>query len=195
MRINLVKNPVGTGPYRFVRHVPGEYVDIERFEDYWGEKPSVKEARFLFCSRGHDPVGQVEGRRSGHYELSISRGQGFEEITQGSRSIKLSEQTIRLLSVLFGTRNPKTPWHDKGVRLAMAYAIDCDAIIKNVLYGIPNHWAFLAPYELGYDPDLKPYPYDPKKARELLAEAGYPKGLTLNFIGRLQEVSHVERSV
>ena len=64
----------------------------------------------------------------------------------------------------------------------MAYAIDCDAIVKNVaLQGIPNRWAFLAPYELGYDADLKPYPYDPKKARQLLAEAGYPKGFDLTL--------------
>jgi peptide/nickel transport system substrate-binding protein len=63
----------------------------------------------------------------------------------------------------------------------MAYAIDCDSIIKNVLYGIPNRWAFLASHELGYDRDLKLHPYDPKKARELLAQAGYPKGFDLRL--------------
>ena len=63
----------------------------------------------------------------------------------------------------------------------MAYAIDCKAIIKNVLLGIPNRYACLAPWEPGYDPDLKPYPYDPKKAKELLAEAGYPNGFDLPF--------------
>ena len=63
----------------------------------------------------------------------------------------------------------------------MAYAIDCDAIIKNVLFGLSHHWAWLAPHQLGYDPNLKPYPYDPKKARDLLAEAGYPKGFDLKL--------------
>ena len=60
--------------------------------------------------------------------------------------------------------------------MAMAYAVDSDSVIKNVLYGIPHRYAWLAPYELGYDPSLKPYPYNPKRARELLAEAGYPNG-------------------
>ena len=63
----------------------------------------------------------------------------------------------------------------------MAHAINYDAIIKNVLFGIPNRFAWLAPYEVGYDPDLKPYPYDPKKARDLLAEAAYPKGFDLKL--------------
>ena len=63
----------------------------------------------------------------------------------------------------------------------MAYAIDCDAIVKNILHGIPNRWPFLAPHELGYDPNLKNYPYNPKKAKELLAEAGYPEGFEFKF--------------
>jgi peptide/nickel transport system substrate-binding protein len=63
----------------------------------------------------------------------------------------------------------------------MAFAIDRKEIVDKIFMGIPNLWAFLAPYELGYDPDLKPYPYDPKRAKELLAEAGYPNGFDLKF--------------
>ncbi len=63
----------------------------------------------------------------------------------------------------------------------MAYAIDWKSIVRNILYDIPNHYAFLAPYELGCDPNLKPYAYDPKKSRELLSEAGYPKGFDLKL--------------
>jgi peptide/nickel transport system substrate-binding protein len=171
----FVKEPVGTGPYKVVGHMPGEYVDIERFEDYWGEKPSVKEARFLFVAEETTRSAKLKAG-----EVDLLTGCPYPSVkdiekTPGLKTLKLATNHPSP-SILFSTRNPNTPWHDRRVRLAMAYAIDCDAIIKNVLQGIPNRYAFLAPYELGYDPAVKPYPYDPKKAKELLAEAGYPKG-------------------
>ena len=164
----FVKKPVGTGPYKFLRHVPGEYVDIERFEDYWGVKPSVQEARFHFVPESTTKVamlkeGEVDIINTCPYPLV-----GDIEKSSGLKTVKLAGNHPTP-SVAFSTRNLKTPWHDRRVRLAMACAIDRNAIIKNVLYGIPNNYAFFAPYEIGYDPDLKPYPYDPKKAKELLA--------------------------
>jgi peptide/nickel transport system substrate-binding protein len=177
----FVKNPIGTsGPYKFVHYVPGEYVDIERFEDYWGEKRSVKEARFYFVIEDSTRVAKLKAG-----EVDIINNCPYPSVRDVEKSPDL--KIIRFPanhptpSVIFSTRNPKTPWHDRRVRLAMAYAIDCNTIIKNVLHGIPNRWAFLAPYELGYDPNLKPYPYDPKKAKDLLAEAGYPKGFDLKL--------------
>jgi peptide/nickel transport system substrate-binding protein len=169
------KEPAGTGPYKVVRYVPGEYVDLERFEDYWGQKPPIKEARFLFIAEEMTRVAKLKAG-----EVDFIQGCPYPAVKDIERTPGL--KTIRFAtnhttpSIIFANRNPNTPWHDRRVRLAMAYAIDCDAIIKNVLQGIPNRYAFLAPYELGYDPTLKPYPYDPKKARELLAEAGYPNG-------------------
>ncbi len=80
------------------------------------------------------------------------------------------------LYVDFPTQLPNTPFKDVRVRQAAAYAIDMDAIIKRVLFGQGQRYAEIGPDETGYDPALKPYPFDPKKARALLAEAGYPKG-------------------
>jgi peptide/nickel transport system substrate-binding protein len=177
----FVKRPIGSsGPYKFVRHVSGEYVDIERFEGYWGEKPSVKEARFLFVPEDTTRLAKLQAG-----EVDIINGCPYPSVREVEKSPSL--KIIKFpadhptCQVVFSTRNPRTPWHDKRVRLAMAYAIDCGAIIKNVLYGIPHRWAFLAPYELGYDPNLKPYPYDPQKAKELLAQAGYPNGFDLKL--------------
>jgi peptide/nickel transport system substrate-binding protein len=176
----FVRQPVGTGPYKFVNHVPGEYVDIERFEDYWGEKTSVKEARFLFIPEEATKIAKLKAG-----ELDIATGCPYPSVkdlekSSGLKVVKLSVDHSTL-SIMFSTRNPNTPWHDRRVRLAMAYAIDCDSIIKNVLYDIPHRYAYFAPYEVGYDPDLKPYPYDPKKARQLLAESGYPNGFEFNL--------------
>jgi peptide/nickel transport system substrate-binding protein len=176
----FLKNPAGTGPYRCVRHAPGEYIDVERFEDYWGEKPSVKEARFLFVPEDATRVAKL---RAG--EVDFISACPYPMVNDVAKSPGL--KVVRLatnhptMAVVFSNLNPKVPWHDKRVRLAMACAIDCDAIIKNILFGIPNRWVFLSPNELGYDPNLKHYPYDPKKAKELLAEAGFPKGFDLKF--------------
>jgi peptide/nickel transport system substrate-binding protein len=174
------KQPAGTGPYKFVRYLSGDYVDLERFEDYWGEKPSVREARFYFVPEDTTRIAKLKAGEADLVNncpypsvMDVEKTSGLKVVTLGT-----NHPTV---SVLFSNRNPNTPWHHRKVRLAMAYAIDCNAIVKNVLHGLPNRWVFLAPHELGYDPDLKPYPYDPKRARELLAEAGYPKGFDLRL--------------
>jgi peptide/nickel transport system substrate-binding protein len=174
----FTRNPVGTGPYKFVKHAPGEYVDIERFEEYWSDKPTVKEARFYFVPEDTTRVAKL---KAGEVDfISNCPYPSVQDVEKNLKIVKFASNHPTV-SVLFANRNTKTPWHDRRVRLAMAHAIDCDAIIKNVLFGLPNRWAFLAPHELGYDPALKPYAYNPKRAKELLAEAGYPKGFDLKL--------------
>jgi peptide/nickel transport system substrate-binding protein len=102
------------------------------------------------------------------------------ESSSNLKAVKL-ETNWPNMSVMISNQNPNKPWYDKRVRLAMAYAIDCDSIIKHVLFGIPNRVPWLAPGDLGYDPTVKTYPYDPKRAKELLAEAGYPNGFELKL--------------
>jgi peptide/nickel transport system substrate-binding protein len=176
----FVKNPVGTSPYKFVSYVPGEYLDIERFEDYWDKKPPVQAARFHFIPEDTTRVAKL---KTGEVDIINTCPYPFVKELQTSNEFRVVkfEAGQTAPSILFHNYNPNTPWYDRRVRLAMAHAIDCDAIIKNVLYGFPDHWAFLTPNEVGYDPTLKPYPYDPKKARALLAEAGYAKGFDLKL--------------
>jgi peptide/nickel transport system substrate-binding protein len=176
----FVRSPVGTGPYKFVDYVPGEYLDIERFDEYWGEKPSVKEARFLFVTEATTRVSKL---KAGEVDMiTTCPYPAVKDLEKSPNFVVIKVPTNHPTpAILFANRNLKMPWHDKRVRLAMAHAIDCDAIIKSVYQGIPNHWAFVAPYELGYDPQLKPYPYDPKKAKQLLVEAGYPNGFDLKL--------------
>jgi peptide/nickel transport system substrate-binding protein len=182
----FVKKPVGTGPYKFVSYVSAEYVDMERFEGYWGDKPSVKEARLLFVSEDTTRVNKL---KAGEVDLITNCPYPMVKEFESSSEFKVIKLpgTSPNHSVLFANRNPNTPWHNRTVRLAMAHAVDWKSIIQHVLYGIPNHWTYLAPYELGYDPSIKPYSYDPKRAKELLAKAGYPNGFDLPlyyYIGR-----------
>lgn len=171
----FVKQPVGTGPYKLTQYVPGEYVDIERFEDYWGPKPSIREARFYFVSEDSTRVAKL---KAGEVDLIASVPYTSVADLEKNPDMKVVKAAPGHPTPLiqFGTKNSKVPWHDRRVRLAMALAINYDAIIKNVLFDIPKRYPVLAPYELGYNPDVKPYAYDPKRSKELLAEAGYPNG-------------------
>jgi peptide/nickel transport system substrate-binding protein len=178
------KTPVGTGPYKVVSYEPGQYIDLERFEGYWGKKPSVKSARFLFIPEDTTRVAKL---KTGEADLIAAVPYPMVKDLETTPSLKIIKLAVNhpTPSITFATQNPKVPWHDKRVRLAMAYAIDCDTIIKSLLNGIPNRWAYLAPHELGYDRNLKVYPYDPKRAKALLAEAGYPDGFEFSLYYRL----------
>jgi peptide/nickel transport system substrate-binding protein len=174
------RKPVATGPYKFVRYEGGEYLDLERFEDYWGTKPSVKEVRFLFVPEDTTRLAKLKAGEV-HFINSVP----YNSVKELENSPNLKTVRLALHSptrgIIFQTLNPKTPWYDKRVRQAMAYAVDRKTIVNTLLNGIPNLGAWLAPEELGYDPSLRDYPYDPKKAKQLLAEAGYPNGFDLNF--------------
>ena len=180
----FVKSPVGTGPYKVVGYEPGQYIDIERFDGYWGKKPSVKSARFVFIPEDTTRMAKL---KTGEADLVAAVPYPMVTDLETTPSLKVIKLAVNhpTPSITFATQNPKTPWHDRKVRLAMAYAIDCEAIKKNLLNGIPNRWAYLAPHELGYDPALKPYPYDPQKAKALLAEAGYPNGFEFSLYFRV----------
>ncbi len=176
----FVKEPVGTGPYKVVKYVPGEYVDIERFEEYWGPKPEAKEARFYFISEDSTRVAKL---KAGEVDLIASVPYTSVKDLEKTAGLKMVQSAPGHPTpmIQMGTRNPKVPWHDRRVRLAMASAINYDAIINNLLLGIPKRYPCIAPYEIGYDPTIKPYRYDPKLAKQLLAEAGYPNGFDLQI--------------
>ena len=92
----------------------------------------------------------------------------------GIKTVTLN--TTNNLFIQLATHVPGSPWTDVRVRKAAAHAIDMDAIIKSVLFGQGERYAQLSPDDFGYDPNQKPYAYDPKKSRQLLAEAGFPRG-------------------
>jgi peptide/nickel transport system substrate-binding protein len=192
------KEPVGTGPYKFVSYALGEYVDLERFKDYWGEKPPVAEARLLFVPEDTTRLSKL---KAGEVDLINACPYTDVKDLEKNPAFKIVKLPVDhpTLSVVFSILNPKVPWHDRKVRLAMAHAVDGDAIVKNVLFGIPDRWPFLAPHEVGYDATLKHYPYDPKKAKQLLAEAGYPQGFDLKLYyattGRVQMNKPVAEAV
>jgi len=180
----FTRRPVGTGPYQFVAWELGNFIDLKAFEDYWGSAPSIKEVRFKFAKEDTTRVAML---KTGEADLVMNIPYpNVEEIKKAGFKTVMFD-THPTMQVRFQCFNPKVPWYDKRVRKAVALAIDSDAIIKKLFHGIPARYARIAPWELGYDPELKPYPYDPKKAKQLLAEAGYPNGFEMPWyylIGR-----------
>ncbi len=191
------REPVGTGPYKFVSYKPGQYIEFAAFEDYWGEKPSVKAVRFVFVSNDTTRVAMLRaGEADIMMEVPFPLVKGVEN-TQGLKIVR-DNSDHPSPSIHFQLFNPKTPWYDRRVRLAIAHAIDAEAIIKQLLMGLPNRWPRLASWQLGYDPELKNYPYDPDRAKQLLKEAGYPNGfdMPLNYpIGRMAMIKETAEAV
>jgi peptide/nickel transport system substrate-binding protein len=172
----FLREPVGTGPYKFVKWEPGQYIEMKANESYWGEKPAVKEARFVFVKEDTTRVSML---KTGEADMILETPFVFvKELEKaGYKTARLS--THPSVSIQFHTYNPKVPWYDKRVRLAIAMAIDTKSMVDNLFHGIPTRPVRLNTWELGYDKDLKPYPYDPAKAKKLLAEAGYPNGFEM----------------
>ncbi|MFX0200948.1 MAG: ABC transporter substrate-binding protein, partial [Candidatus Hodarchaeota archaeon] len=173
----FVSKPVGTGPYKFVDWQTGQYTDLEANENYWGdEKAQVKKVRIVFAPEATTRVAML---RAGEVDMIID--------TPWEQVPSLEKEGFKIwkragppgLAFRIHCLNTDVPWYDKRVRQALAYGIDRKAIVNKLFSGIPNVYAWLGPTEVGYDPDLKPYPYDPNKAKALLAEAGYPDGFEM----------------
>ena len=166
----------GIGPYKLTTYAPGQYVDLERFDGYYGDKPKVKSARFFIVK---DEETRVAKLKSG--EADIVMDAPYTEVAPleqaGYTLVKFPANPT--VSVVFDLLSPQSPWHKLEVRQAIAHAIDADAIVKGLFHGVPNRYPMLAPGEEGYDPDMKFPTYDPALARKLLADAGYPNGFKM----------------
>ncbi len=174
----VATHPVGTGPYRFQSWVKDDRVTLVANHDYWGGVPNIESLVFRLIP---DPAARVAAFRSGEADIitdfapdlvsSIANDPRIKaDVTTGTRSINIMLDT--------GTG----PLRDKLVRQALNYAVDKDAIVKNILGGFGTVESTLVPAAyLGFSPLLRPYAYDPAKARALLAQAGYPNGFDIVF--------------
>ena len=173
------ENPAGTGPFAYQDFVLEDHITVAAAEGSWrGEAASDEVTWFKLGEEGVRVAALAAG------DVDMIRVTG--EIDP---ALQLQEEGFVLESVANGAGNTfdfdymqdgegYDPLHDKRVRLALNYAVDKQAIVDELLGGIgqvPN-CQMVAPSGFGYDPDIPTIPYDPEKAKELLAEAGYPDG-------------------
>ena len=174
------QRPMGTGPWRFVSRKPRDEIVVERFEDYWNKTQRPGIGRLTIKIIPEDTT-RVAAFKTGAVDWIDAVPPAQIESFQAMPDVRVeSFPAPNNLFFNMNTIDPTSPLRHVKVRQAVAHAVDFDAIIRYILYGQGIRTAQLAPGELGYDPSLEPYPYDPVRARALLTEAGYPNGFNVN---------------
>ena len=172
----FAKAPVGTGPWKFGSRSIKEDMKLEAFEDYWNKdaRPKIKN---LVLKIIPEDLTRVAAFKSGSVDwIDAVPLSELPEIRKMPGVKTFTATTPNNLFINFPTYKPESPFNKLKVRQAVAHAVDVDAIIKSVLFGQGERYTEIGKGSTGYDPDLKPFPYDMRKAKQLLAEAGYPNG-------------------
>jgi peptide/nickel transport system substrate-binding protein len=169
------KAPVGAGPYRFVSFTPGVELVLEAFEGYWRKTPSVKRLVFKAVPDVSTRLAMLKRR-----EADIAYGVSGELGDEVRRTPGLTLRPTPFVSthwLVFADQwDPSSPWHDRRVRLAANYAVDRQAINQAETLGFSRITGSIIPTSFDFYWPPPVYPYDPARAKQLLAEAGYPKG-------------------
>ena len=179
-------HPIGTGPYTLAEFKRGSSIKlktIEGVEKHWRVTPEFKEVTFLGIPEEATRVAML---RTGEVDLAPISYDSVEKIKgSGLKIVSIPSNwspVIRFGGLIMTDPkrfNPNAPWVDKRVRQALIYAIDNKAIAKNIFSGEATPAGAATPIRQWMD--IAPYPYDPAKAKQLLADAGYPKGFPITL--------------
>ncbi|MGH8067364.1 MAG: ABC transporter substrate-binding protein [Candidatus Entotheonellia bacterium] len=189
------RHPVGTGPWKFSEHIRGDHIVYEAVDNHWRAVPHFKRLVFV---KVPEPATRMAMLRAGSVDVIEIGGEYVEELKAvGMRTLTMPN--VAWVWIILGGQWPTKPSYDpavpwalpdadraRKVREALNLAVDKQAVLRQVLGGLGT-----AAGAVNYYPTdpwatealLKPYPYDPAKAKALLAEAGFPKGfdLTMNL--------------
>jgi peptide/nickel transport system substrate-binding protein len=169
------KAPVGAGPYKFVSFTPGVELIVEAFDQYWRKTPSVKRLVFRVIP---DESTRLAALKRGEVDIVYSiRGALAEELRR-TPGLTLKPAVIQgtFWLAFVDQWDPKSPWHDRRVRLAANHAFDRNAINQAETLGYSKITGSIIPSSFEFYAPVPVVAYDPKKARQLLAESGHPNG-------------------
>jgi peptide/nickel transport system substrate-binding protein len=180
------ENPIGAGIVKLVNHVPAQVMQFERFDDFYYQPKNgfSEDRRVNFQSLDLFVVPEestrVAAMRAGEVDLAPVSLASKDQVEAGGGRLVFSPEGSVIDVRLFGCYHPQYPCNDKRVRQALDYAIDKE-LMRDRLLGGPEvfhvkGWSVVTPSTLGYTPEIDPWPFNPDKARQLLAEAGYPGG-------------------
>ncbi len=174
----LARKPVGTGPYRFVSWAKDADFVMDANPAYWGTKPTISRVTMRTIPESGTRVAALLAG-----DADIITAVPPDEIDRLNKSGKTRAITLpgnRIPFYMIAVR--KEPLNKKLVRQAINYGSNVDGIIKTILDGHGFRRAVISnPWHVGFDAAIKPYPYDPAKAKALLAQAGHPGGITIDM--------------
>ena len=169
------KAPIGAGPYRFVSMNPGIELTLEAFEGYWRKVPSVKR---IVIKSVPDETTRAAALKRGEVDVAyFLNGPIAEDVrrTSGLKLVATRTNTVFFLDFV-DQWDPKSPWADQRVRLAASLAIDRKGINDAESLGFSGLTGNIVPRHMEFALPIDPHPYDPKRAKQLLSEAGYANG-------------------
>jgi peptide/nickel transport system substrate-binding protein len=173
-------NPIGTGQFKISEREEGVSITVVRNDDYWGEPAFLDAIEFRNLTEDATRVAALE---SG--EIDIAYNVPPDDAARLEESGDVTIMSVPLgqsMMVQWALNSPQIPddhpLADVRVRQALNYAVDKQSLVDNLLLGYTEilQGQIVADDGIGFNPDLEAYPYDPDRARELLAEAGYPDG-------------------
>lgn len=184
------KNPIGTGPFKYVSYTPGQNLIVEKYDGYWKEGvPYLDEVEFKFTSDVDTAFMELQAGT-----IDILKYLTAAQVQSLNENFNVAEGSMNLVQAMY-LNNSYEPLSDARVRQALCYAVDRQQINEFLFSGkshiigthmVPNMSAY-------YNADTENvYSYDPSKAKELLAEAGYPDGFDLEITVPSSYSQHVD---
>lgn len=173
----FAEEPVGSGPYQLVSWGAGS-ATLTAFEDSW-RAPQIPQLEIVELP---DPAARLQGLQSGQVDVAVQLSPDQVAQVESSGGVATITPAPQVMSVAFITERGETPLASTEVRQALNYAVDKQVMVDALLLGeAAAAGQGATPAAFGYDPSIEPYPYDPEMASQLLADAGYPDGFSLNI--------------
>ncbi len=183
-------NPIGTGPFRYVSYTPGQNIVLEKYDGYWQEGvPSLDRVEFKFIADVDTAFVELQAGT-----IDIMKYLTAAQAETLGDSYNIYEGSMNLVHAMY-LNSSYEPLSKTGVRQALCYGVDRNAI-NNFLFGGKSHLIgshMIPAMSVYYEPEAENvYTYDPEKAKELLAEAGYPDGFDLTITVPSSYSQHVD---
>lgn len=174
----LTLTPIGTGPFKFKEWVSGDHITLEAFDGYWREQPGTKTVTYRIMPEAN---ARLLALQAGDVDIAMIDATNVAQVTTDA-NLQVLSATSNVVHYL-GFNCTRAPFDNELVREAISYAIDKDSIVTAQLegQGVAAH-SFVGRGMNGYYDSFEYATYDPAKAKELLAQAGYPDGFECSLV-------------